>query len=331
MPNTSENVIEHVLRLIEILQQIPRRRYTSTSALKEQLEEAGFGVSMRTLQRDLELLTAHFPIVCDTRSKPFGYRWMDTAQNLSIPHLSTAEALLLQLAERELRELIPGPTLHRLLPLLSLARQTLEQAPHSQRERQWLERIVRLPDSQPLLPSRIKDDVFDAVSTALYQQLWLDLRYRNARGSSKEARVMPLGLVQQGVRLYLVARFDGYDNQRILALPRISKAIVSEESFTYPTDFDLNAYAHAGEFGISHGRQVRLSFCIDPVIGAHLLESPLSQDQESQQTDQGLVIQATVLETELLHRWLRGWGDALRWMRIEALDAAVTNPEEHLS
>lgn len=145
LPNTPGQVIEHVLRLIEILQQIPRRRYTSTSALKAQLETAGFAVSMRTLQRDLELLSRYFPIVCDTRSKPFGYRWMDSAQNLSIPHLSTAEALLLQLAERELRELIPGPTLHRLLPLLSLARQTLAQAPAPQRERHWLERIVRLP------------------------------------------------------------------------------------------------------------------------------------------------------------------------------------------
>ena len=142
---------------------------------------------------------------------------------------------------------------------------------------------------------------------------------------------MPLGLVQQGVRLYLVARFAGYDNQRILALPRIRKALLTEDTFKYPTDFDLNTYAHAGEFGISHGRQVRLRFCIDPVIGAHLLESPLSRDQESHSTDEGLVIDATVLETELLHRWLRSWGDALRWTHIEALEAPSRPEPENLS
>jgi len=38
-------------------------------------------------------------------------------------------------------------------------------------------------------------------------------------------------------------------------------------------------------------------------------------------TEEGLVVEATVNETELLHRWLRGWGEALRWVKIEKLDS----------
>ena len=115
--------------------------------------------------------------------------------------------------------------------------------------------------------------------------------------------------MQQGVRLYLVCRFDGYENERILALPRIVQAETSEESFSWPVDFDLETYCSGGDFGISHGRKVFLRFRMDKVCGQHLRESPLAADQTVCDLDDMLEITATVEETELLHRWLRGWGE----------------------
>jgi hypothetical protein len=123
------------------------------------------------------------------------------------------------------------------------------------------------------------------------------------------------------VRLYLVCRFEGYDNERILALPRLLQATVGEESFLWPVDFDLEDYCNGGDFGISHGRKVRLQFRIDKVCGQHLLESPLSADQTAQECDDALSITATVVETKLLHRWLRGWGEAVKDVEIVPIES----------
>jgi len=303
--------LETALLLLELLRRIPRRRFTTSVHLHNQLVAAGFDLSLRTVQRHLDALCSRFPIECDTRSKPYGYRWMEGAEGLHLPLLTPAEALTMQLARQEIATLLPARTVKTLAPLFTTARQTLEDRTTPDAARRWLYKVKRLPDSQPLLPPRIAPDVFDAVSEALYEERKLELAYRNARGERKRAIVWPLGLVQQGVRLYLVCRFEGYDNERILALPRISQAKVQAERFPWPKGFDLERYCAAGHFGVSQGRRVRLSFLIDAAVGQHLVESPLSADQKISERDGKLAVTATVEETALLHRWLRGWGEAV--------------------
>jgi len=167
--------------------------------------------------------------------------------------------------------------------------------------------------SQPLLAPAIASGVLEAVSEALYANHWLDLDYRNAARQRRQARVMPLGLAQQGPRLYLVCRFEGFDNERSLALHRIGKAEVSTLAFERPRGFDLQKYDADGRFGFGEGRRIRLQFCIEHDAGFHLQETPLSKDQQVQdQGDGWLEITATVVDSAMLDWWLRGFGEAVR-------------------
>lgn len=319
-PNSTTHLhLDNALLMLAILREIPRKRYIHSSKIREHLQQKGHSVSLRTVQRYLDALSHHFPIECDQRSKPYGYRWLDGASGLNLPYLTPAESLTLLLAQRELAPLLPTRLYEAVEPLLGGAALLLNYAPDPPRQQRWLRKVQRIPDSQPLLPAQLHEHVLEEVSQALYEECMLELRYQNARGENKEARVMPLGLVQQGVRMYLVAQFDGYSNHRILALPRILHARTTDEHFTYPQDFDLNDYTQQGHFGIRKGEAIRLRLCIDPIIGQHLSESPLSADQSIVFTDEGLVIDACVVETELLHRWLRSWGDAIRWVKVEKL------------
>lgn len=235
---------------------------------------------------------------------------MKGAQGLNLPLLSSPEALLLQLAKSELADLLPARTLHTLAPLFGSARQQLDAAASPIAERRWLKNIQRVPESLPLLAPRLAPGIFEAVSDALYEVRTLNLIYRNAQGKRKQAEIWPLGIVQQGKRLYLVCRFADFDNERILALARISQARLGV-AFVYPEDFDLAHYIEEGHFGIRRGPQVTVSFRIDKAIGQHLAESPLSSDQRITDEGERLFISVTLFETELLHRWLRGWGEAL--------------------
>lgn len=308
--------------LLDLLQRIPRRRYISSSQLLQQLQSAGYTLQRRTLQRHLDLLVQRFPLECDTRSKPYGYRWAEGAQGLNLPTLAAPEALLLQLAHSELAPLLPARTLHSLAPLFDSARLQLERS-HPKAAQRWLHKTRRVPDALPLLAPALCPGIFDSVSEALYAEHTLHLSYRNALGRSLQAEVWPLGLVLQGQRLYLVCRFVGYDNERIIALARIQQARVGT-AFAYPEQFELERYIEDGHFGIRRGALVRVRFRLPKALAQHLIESPLAADQHCVDEGDSVHISATLHDTELLQRWLRGWGEQLRELQIEAVAPAAT-------
>ena len=165
--------------------------------------------------------------------------------------------------------------------------------------------------SQPLLPPTVNPEVFEQVSNALYANQWLEADYQNAEGKRASYKVMPLGLAQQGPRMYLVCRFDGHDNERCLALHRFIAAKASTLTFERPKDFNLKQFDNDGRFGYGDGTLIRLSFRIEKEAGFHLLETPLSADQQVVELEDAYEITATVVDSAMLEWWLRGFGDAV--------------------
>ncbi len=305
---------------LEILRRIPRTHKITASELHVQLLAQGFTRDIRTIQRQLEMLTSHFDIECDARSKPYGYIWRENAKTMTVAQLSPSESLLLGLAAEHLRHLLPAPVMQRMDSFFQQADRNLRSDSNTALEREWRQKIRVVATSQPLLPPKIGPGIFEAVSEALYYNRWLKLDYRNAASQRKSAEVMPLGLAQQGPRLYLVCRFKDYDNERSLALHRMRAAEVTTQGFHRPGDFDLKQYDDAGRFGYGNGQHIRLQFRITKEAGLHLLESPLSKDQTVQELDDAYVIDATVVETAMLEWWLRGFGDAVSRVKRTPVD-----------
>lgn len=296
---------------LELLRRIPRNRKVTAQELHSQLTDAGFKRDLRSIQRQLTTLCEHFPIDCDNRSKPYGYSWLPRSEGLSIPMMTVQESLLLKLAEEQLRYLLPAHLMRSMDGFFKQAGATLRNSKIPSLERQWRHKVRVVSTSQPLLPPKIDSKVFDTVSEALYHNRWLALRYRNARKTEKEVEVMPLGLAQQGPRLYLVGRYRGFNNERSLALHRIQAAHMLLETFSQPKDFDLARYDEDGRFGFGEGEHIRVRFSIDKQAGYHLLESPLSTDQAITEEASHYVIEATVVDSLMLEQWLRGFGESI--------------------
>ena len=311
------DTLETVLLAVELLRRIPRGRKITAGELHRQLKDAGMERSERTIQRQLEMLSSHFEIERDERSKPYGYRWLERAQGLAVPHLTPQESLLLQLAQEYLKNLLPARLMQSMDGFFTQARRNLgdsqgQGADPARLEREWQRKVRVVATSQPLLPPKIEPGVLEAVSEALYANRWLALDYQNAAGKRKPIQVMPLGLAQQGPRLYLVCRYEGFDNERSLALHRIRKAEASTLRFERPAGFDLQKYDDDGRFGFGEGQRVRLTFRIERPAGQHLLETPLSRDQQVQELEGGwLEVSATVVDSAMLQWWLRGFGEAV--------------------
>ena len=306
------DTLETVLLAVELLRRIPRGRKVTASELHQQLKHAGMERELRTIQRQLEMLSEHFEIERDDRSKPYGYRWLEQAKALAMPNLTPQESLLLQLAEEHLKNLLPPRLMKSMDAFFSQAKRNLGSESTARLEREWPGKVRVVATSQPLLPPKIVPGVFEAVSEALYANRWLTLDYQNSAGKRRSITVMPLGLAQQGPRLYLVCRFDGFNNERSLALHRIRKAEASTLTFERPDEFDLQKYDDDGRFGFGEGHRVQLRFRITKDAGLHLTESPLSTDQQYVEAQDGwLEIIATVVDSAMLDWWLRGFGKAV--------------------
>ena len=279
--------------------------------LKQNLADIGIKRTDRTIQRHLKALAEQYDLIREEDTKPFRYCWKVSAKGLSLPRLSNQESLLLMLAEQQLSDLLPVKLMRSMVGLFSQASDQLHNKSSTLLESEWLEKVRVVNTSQPLLPPKIDPDVFAEVSDALYGNRWLEVNYKNAVGKRTKTRVMPLGLAQQGPRMYLVCRFDGYDNERSLALHRITGARAQTLTFVRPKEFDLQKYDDEGRFGFGNGQRIQLSFRIEKPVGLHLLETPLSADQTVEELENCYKITATVVDSEMLEWWLRGFGGAI--------------------
>lgn len=279
---------ETVVLALELLRRIPRTRKVTAAELHAQLMDAGMVRDLRTIQRQLDMLSSHFDIERDDKNKPYGYRWREQSKAWVIANLTPQESLMLLLAEEHLKTLLPANLRHAMSAFFIQARRNLGHDAHAHLEREWPTKVRVVAANQPLLPPKIGTGIFEVVSEALYHNRWLYLNYQNATGYQSAIEVMPLGLVQQGPRLYLVCRYRDHDNERNLALHRILHAEMSTLGFERPQDFDLEKYDQSGRFAYGDGQLIRLTFVIEETAGFHLLETPLSSDQT---VSKGFVVQ----------------------------------------
>lgn len=319
--------LETLAFTLDLLKRIPRNRKVSAPELWAQLKDAGWKRDLRTVQRQLDELSRQFDIDRDERSKPFGYQWKPQARGLSLPGLTEKESLVLALAEQHLATLLPAEVMESMKPFFAQARSNLaehpEDGPRTRAAREWIRKVRVVSTSQPLLPPTLQPGVFEAVSRALYHNHCLEIDYENSAHRRVQGTVMPLGLAQQGQRLYLVCRFHGHENERSLALHRIHAVRETGTTFHRPAGFDLQAYDDNGRFAFGDGKRVNIDFLIKKGAGLHLLESRLSDQQKVEDAGDDYRIRATVTATERLKWWLRGFGDEVTVLAPKSLARAV--------
>ncbi|MCK9537956.1 helix-turn-helix transcriptional regulator [Dokdonella sp.] len=302
-------------RHLAMLSLIPAYPHTVTaSQLHARLAAQGFEVHSRSIERDLQKLS-NFGLVSD-EGKPARWSWQPGAKGVSLPPMSTENALLLELVRRNLATNLPPRLLEALAQPFEEARQTLKLLSDTPVGR-WAERVAVLPEGAPLMPPQVAPGVFATVCDALLQDRRLEAHYRALSWPRARRCIFdPLGLVHRDGVIYLAALFDGYDDVRNLALQRFSQARVLDAPARRPEDFDLERYVHALRgFEWPHGRQVRLELRIrDEWLRTHLDERHLAPDQRItplRGEADVFRVTATVAATEQFYWWLRSLGTSV--------------------
>lgn len=237
---------ETLLRQLEMLRHIPHLpKKISTADLLTRLNDAGYEVNLRTIQRDLNKLAEPLQIAGD-EAKPQGWHRLPQARPLDTASLSPQAALVFNLVQKHLQSLLPGSTLEYLAPWFNAAQSVLDN--HASTLTKWPGKIRVLPKGQPQLPPAVDAKIENTVYLALLEdkQLFLGYRGRNA-DTPKDYSVSPLGLVVRDNLIYLVCLHDKTIKQMLLH--RIQSASALEAAAERPKDFELDAYIASGEFG----------------------------------------------------------------------------------
>ena len=317
------------LRQITLLQLLPRRGAgCTTEELRRRLDECGYGVSLRTVQRDLDRLSIQFPLVREGDIIP-RWRWMEGGPDLSIPAQDPYSALTWRLIEQHLGPLLPIALKREAEPRFAAARNYLEQLAGDRFSR-WNDRVRIIPRAFSLRTPEVPEAVLAPVYEALFEGFQLEVEYRSrGRAEPGKWRVHPLGLVLREGLIYLLVTIEQFTDLRQLVAHRILSARVIEAPAKEPEGFDLDAYIAAGGFSYVETGTIRLVLRVDAYAAEHLLESPIASDQTARTLEDGRVeFTATVVDTKQLRWWLTGFGDALEVVEPRDLRKAMAEQAE---
>lgn len=299
----SQNTIARQWQLLKL---IPTRAPgLEARLLTQQLQDAGFSVSKRTVERDLQELSLLFPLQCNEKSKPYGWHWMRDA-SLDIPGITLAEALSLTLVETQLRQLLPAPLVESLQARFNLAKSKLKALDTMNAGARWPEKVAFVSAGMQLLAPKIDAEMLQKVQQALLEDKQLDVSYHALHQSAvKQYRLNPLGLIQRGQVSYLIASAEPYSDPLRFAIHRFQKVDIAESSAVIPAEFNLQRYLASGAMEFSEGETIKLELIAKPVLANLLLETPLSADMLCNKLENGdYHISATVHKGWQLNLWL---------------------------
>lgn len=315
-----------LVRQLIMLRRIPRHpRKITVRELGEHLDNQGYAVTQRTIQRDLLTLSGRvFGLILDDRSRPHGWCWDQAAGVIDIPGMEPQAALAFKLAEHWGEQLMAPSTVSALEPYFRQAEQVLSDSasPISA----WPDKICTITRGQRLIPPAIDPQVLRSVYDGLFNDRQLKARYqRRYDGEVNDYVIAPLGVVFRDGVVYLVCQRNDEAEVVHLAMHRFLAAERLDTPVERPTGFELADYVGGGRLDFKLSDQaLTLELLVTAKTAVHLEESPLSKDQVLQPAaDQRMRLMATVADTLQIRWWLLGLGDQVEVISPPALRAEI--------
>lgn len=320
-----------LVRQWEMLKLLPTRQPGVTARkITEQLNSSGFAVSKRQIERDLDLLSQSFAIVCNDRGKPYGWHWMEGA-GADIPAVSAAEALSLSMVEKILTPLVPSTVLDAIAPRLNQAKDKLAKLQPYNDLVSWQEKVAYVPATLQQKGPIISDRILRIVQIALLRSQCIKVTYSpvSRHSETKQYTLHPLSIVQRGVTTYLAAKVEPYDDVRLFVIHRMDDVEILEDKKTViPEGFSLKNYLEQGALHFSDGNKMRLRALIHEELAGHLEEAPLSEDQVISKTKQVIKLEVTITDSWHLRWWILSQGDKIEVIEPQTLRSEIKSTLE---
>lgn len=214
-------------RLLSILTTLQAKGHVTAQALAAECE-----VSLRTIYRDIDALSAAGIPVYSVQGSSGGYRLLD-GYRVRLNGLSSTEAETLFFAAltRQATDLGLGAA-------AASARTKLVAALPEGVRSGALKTRFHFDAPAWFAEPEILDNL-PLIAEAVRNQRPILIRYQSRRAAT-ERRVKPLGIVLKGGSWYLIAQLDS--EPRTFRVSRITRLAVLDARFDYPKDFNLEAH-----------------------------------------------------------------------------------------
>ena len=215
-----------------------RKDYPSAPQLVEGLKEQfGETPSTRTIHRDIEKMRERgAPIEYDQYRQGYYY----SHENWQLPALTLTEGDLmgLMVADRALAGYRNSPYYQQLRSVFNrLTAQLPDNVTISSQD--LIANISVITDAV----AQIKDSVWNAVRTGLYEHRSIEIRYQAPQYEDAVVRVVdPLHVVGHAGAWYLLCWSHHHERIRVYALNRVRRAKVRRSRFTRPDGFEVEQF-----------------------------------------------------------------------------------------
>ncbi len=241
-------------RIVEIDRRLRSRCLPTLDELSRE-----FGVSRRTIERDIESMRDYFgaPIEYDRNKRT--YKYTETSFGLPATTLTQQELHSLLVAERALRQYSGTP---------------FEESPQNSLVHRTINKLISLLPGNKQLSENLKDlckavvfetgspfteyspQIFSSLLEAIEKERTIQMTYYSmSTGQEGVRKVDPLHVANWGGDWYLIGRCRTHNDIRNFHLTRIREVIVTDEDFTRPDNFDPKQYMEAG-FGQMIGGKI---------------------------------------------------------------------------
>ena len=292
----------------------------TSKGIHSRLLDQGFSISLRTVERDMQLLPDIFPerILVIDLSKPYTYRLPRHHRKYS--GMNPEEAVCLQLAFDYLIPLLPNRSLDPIAPYLREAEKVLEESQAAKMQK-WKSKVLTQYEGLQLQPATIDSDILSNMHLALWDGRTIKVSYLSKNQTKPKDYVLhPGGLVYRGRVSYMVGSFEGNpENIIYLPLHRFKKISVLDD-FSVHEDKDIRNLTE-GLLGFKvNPNKINLELKFSKFAGTHLYESPLSDTQKITSTKDGyLKVKDAVTDDMELRFWIRGFGDEVEVLKPKTL------------
>jgi predicted DNA-binding transcriptional regulator YafY len=276
----------------------------------------------RTVYRDLEALQAGgFPVTTEIRENHSYWRILNAGRQQIPPAFSVAELMALYFG-RDLLKTYRGTVFHDAIEsLLSKIKATLAPA--------VIDYLDRIRDRVDAGPAPRKDytrlgDVIAELNRAIVDEKKIRMVYFSM-GRRRETRrtVHPYRLRHVEDTLYLIGYCALRQGVRTFAVDRIKSVVVTDEDFSIPEGFDMQA-ALQDSFGIYQGPPVTVKIRFFKSVAGYIRERTWHPSQQlSEEADGALIFSATVAGIEEISRWVLRWGAGAQVLAPDELRQTV--------
>lgn len=320
--NLAVNTAMRYIRMLTLIPEYPGKISTSQLLRKLQEDKEKYGVTQRSVQRDLQQLADNWDISYNNIGRKKYWYFNRKAAFLQIPTMSDSSALILRMAEEHLSDVLPDSAIEFLQGYFRKAKAMLKNTKLGA----WGKKVKIIRKGPTLTYPKVSVEIQQEVHAALLNARQLLVTYRNRDAEVKSYPLNPLGLVCKDGAMYLIATAWNMESPAQYALHRMLRAEQTGAPVVLPKAFDLEDYISIAFAYPLSSKMLKLRVRFSTSAGLHLVESRLSADQVIKELpSDAYLLTATVPDTLELRWWLRAFGPFVEVLGPQTLRREFAN------